>query len=96
MKNSIIPFLVEKEEISKFTFPKIEVLVDEKAISTRTKNLLKGLKLGNVFKNKVEIFFEDNESLKKVETTIWSITENYLILKRNTVIPINRVHSIAI
>lgn len=96
MKTKLIPFLVEKEEIASFVFPKFEVLKDELAISTRTKNLLRGLKLGNAFKNKVEIFFEDNECLKKVETTIWGITENYLILKRNTLIPINRVHSIAI
>ena len=86
--------LIEKEDISNFKFPQEEVLKDEFSVKARTKNILRGLKLGNKFKNKVHIYFEDNISLKKVETTIWGVTENYLILKSNMLIPIKRVHSV--
>jgi len=88
--------LIEKEDISNFTFPKSEVLHDDELIANRKINILKGMKLGNSFKNKVQIFFEDSESLKKVETTIWGVTEKYLILKKNMLIPIRRIHSISI
>ena len=87
-------YLIEKEDIENFKFPKEEVLKDKLSINKRMKTILKGLKLGNKFKNKVHIYFEDSISLKKVETTIWGVTENYLILKSNMLIPIRRVHSI--
>jgi hypothetical protein len=86
---------IEKEQISNFTFPESEVLKNKELIANRKRNILKGTKLGNLFKNKVHIFFEDSESLKKVDTTIWGFTEKHLILKRNMLIPISRIHSIS-
>ncbi len=88
--------LIEKEDITSFSFPKTDVLQDKFQIDLRSKNIERASKLGNKFKNKVHIFFEDNKSLKRVETTIWGVTEKYLILKRNTVIPIKRVLAINI
>ena len=52
------------------------------------------MKLGNSKKFKVHIIFEDKEGLKKVETTIWGVTEKNIILKRGTLIPIHRIHEI--
>lgn len=90
------PFsLVEKEAISNFVFPNVEVLSDLKARLERSNNLKKAMSLGNLFKNKVEIQFEDNEDLKKVRTTIWGVTEKYIILKSNRLIPLNRIHQIS-
>lgn len=86
--------LIQKEDIKNFKFPKAEVLKDEFSMQVRAKNILRGLKLGNKFKNKVHIYFEDSVSLKRVETTIWGVTQNYLILKSNMLIPIKRVHSV--
>lgn len=86
---------IEKEEISNFNFPSSEVLTDALSILSRTENLAKGLKLGNNYKNKVQIRFEDSDSIKNVETTIWGVTENDLILKGNVLIPIQRIHQIS-
>ena len=86
--------LIEKEEIANYIFPKGEVLKDRVKKELRSININKALKLGNKFKNKVHIFFEDNFSLKRVETTIWGVTEKYIILKQNVLIPIERVYSI--
>lgn len=86
--------LIEKEDISKFVFPKAEVLKDILAITERSSNIERGLKLGNALKNKVQIYFEDSESMKKVQTTIWGVTEKYLILKSNVLIPIERIHQV--
>ena len=38
---------------------------------------------------------EDNEGLKRVNTTIWGVTEDYVILKTSTIIPMERIVSVA-
>ena len=37
------------------------------------------------------MFFEDNNGLKMVETTIWGLTDKSVILKKSTIIPLQRV-----
>ncbi|PJA08310.1 MAG: hypothetical protein COX70_04035 [Flavobacteriales bacterium CG_4_10_14_0_2_um_filter_32_8] len=86
--------LVDKEEISDFTFPKGEVLNSDLARTERDSQIKKAMKLGNNSKGKVQIFFEDTEGLKKVETTIWGVTDKYILLKKTTIIPIRCIHEI--
>jgi uncharacterized protein (UPF0248 family) len=86
--------LVEKEEIFEFIFPRVEVLDCEIKRNEREERIRKAKKLGNSLKGKVKIIFEDTTSLKKVETTIWGVTEKNIILKRSTLIPIHRIHEI--
>ena len=80
--------VIEKENISNFLFPQEEVLKDDFAKQERLLNIYRGIKLGNTLKNKVEIIFEDVLGIKKVETTIWGATDNYIILKSNLLIRI--------
>lgn len=86
--------LVSKEEISELTFPKGDVLDSELEKSERESQIKRAMKLGNNSKGKVQIFFEDTKGLKKVETTIWGVTEKYVLLKKTTIIPIRCVHEI--
>lgn len=86
--------LVEKEEITKFAFPKGDVLSSEIKRTERDSRINKGMKLGNSVKRKVKIIFEDTIGFKKVETTIWGVTEKNIILKQGTLIPIQRIHEI--
>jgi hypothetical protein len=51
--------------------------------------------LGNIEHEKVHILFADNEGLKRVNTTIWGVTEDYVILKTSTIIPMERIVSVA-
>lgn len=89
------PVIVEKESIPEFHFPKTEVLsdVDEKKI--RQLAMQRAIKLGNNQKRKVKIIFEDDQGIKKVETTIWAVTEKNILLKRGVAIPINRIHQVS-
>ena len=41
---------------------------------------------------KTKIYFEDDLSKRVVETTIWGITDDKVILKQGTIIPINRIY----
>lgn len=49
--------------------------------------------LGNN-KIKVKIIFQDSEGKKVVDTSIWGITEQNIILKGTTIIPIRSIHEI--
>jgi hypothetical protein len=86
--------LIEKEEITEFSFPAGDVLKTEEERNERLSRIEKGTLLGNRSKRKVKIIFEDVDGLKKVETTIWGFTDKNVILKKTTIVPIRRVHEI--
>ena len=87
---------IDKENIENLKFPKEEVLFDEEAITERQTALDRALSLGNLEHSKIKIYFEDDQSKKLVETTVWGVTDKRVILKQGVVIPINRVHKISI
>lgn len=88
--------LVEKEIINTLRFPTNEVLANKESIQERIFALHRATSLGNLDKHKVTIVFEDSESLKRVCTTIWAITDRKILLKAGRSIPINRIHSVKI
>jgi hypothetical protein len=86
--------LVEKEDIKEFKFNQGDVLISEEQKNERQARIKRGMRLGNSFKRKVKIVFEDIEGIKKVETTIWGFTDKNVILKKTTIIPIRCIHEI--
>lgn len=88
--------VIEKEKIETLKFPHDEVLSDVKLIKERETELNRALALGNLEHTKIKIYFEDDQSRKLVETTVWGVTDKRVILKQGAVIPINRVHRISL
>lgn len=88
--------VIEKEKIETLKFPHDEVLSDVKLIKERETELNRALALGNLEHTKIKIYFEDDQSRKLVETTVWGVTDKRVILKQGVVIPINRVHKISL
>ena len=86
--------LIDKEIIALLNFPKSDVLEDKDEITSRKNELDRALSLGNLEHVKIKIYFEDDKSKKMVETTIWGVTDNRVILKQGVVIPVNRIHKI--
>ncbi len=86
--------LIDKEAIASLNFPKTDVLEDKEEIASRKTNLDRALSLGNLEHVKIKIYFEDDSSKKMVETTIWGVTDNRVILKQGVVIPVNRIYKI--
>lgn len=82
---------IEKENIRSLKFPNSEVLQDKEARLQRNIELFRAQSLGNLEHAKIKIFFEDNESRKMVETTVWAVTDNRVVLKQGLGIPINRI-----
>ena len=87
---------INKEKIESLKFPNTEVLTDAEAIKERESDLNRALTLGNIEHTKIKIYFEDDVSKKLVETTVWGVTDKRVILKQGVVIPIHRVHKIAL
>jgi hypothetical protein len=94
--NIATPITIEKDLLPTLRFPQDEVLTDPAQLTQRRIEAQRAVKLGNNYKGKVRIVFEDNDSIKMVETTIWGVTGKYLILKSGMLIPIKRVHEIII
>ena len=83
--------IIEKENIQSLKFPNSDVLKDNDAIYQRQNDLNRAQTLGNLEHSKIRIFFEDNQSKKVVETTVWAVTDNRVVLKQGVGIPINRI-----
>jgi hypothetical protein len=82
---------VQKEQISAFHFPQVGVVLSEQAKAEVKVGLARAIALGNLEHQKVRIYFEDDTAKKVVETTIWAVTEEAIVLKQNVVIPTNRI-----
>jgi hypothetical protein len=85
---------IEKEKIASLKFPSNEVLTQNDQIIERRRDLNNALALGNLEHAKIRIYFEDEESCKLVETTVWGVTDKRVILKQGIGIPINRIRAV--
>lgn len=85
---------IEKEKISKLTFPKTEVLNTKEGVAKRLTLLQQAIDAGNFAQFKVMILFEDNIEVREVETTIWEMDAENVYLKNHVAIPIHRIHKV--
>ena len=88
--------LVEKESVVWLNFPATEVLKSEEDRLLRSSELERAIALGNLEHQKVKIYFEDDKKKKCVNTTIWAVTADAIVLKQNSIIPIRRIHKLEI
>ena len=86
--------IIEKEDIASLKFPATDVLDDDGEVKTRISEINLALSLGNLEHSKIKIFFEDNESKKIVNTTVWAVTDKNVVLKQGVVIPIHRIYKL--
>ncbi|MFE3867206.1 hypothetical protein ACFX5E_03845 [Flavobacterium sp. LS2P90] len=85
---------IDKEEIALLKFPITDVLDDVDEIKTRISEINRALALGNLEHSKIKIFFEDSESKKMVDTTVWGVTDKKVMLKQGVMIPIHRIYKL--
>ncbi|MBZ4188593.1 hypothetical protein [Niabella beijingensis] len=79
--------LIPKEAIGDY-----HIVQAEEDRSTYWKEQLNyAVRLGNEFKSKTTVTFNTSEGPKSVETTVWSLTENYISLKGGILIPLNSI-----
>ncbi|MFH6971526.1 hypothetical protein [Flavobacterium petrolei] len=85
---------IDKEDIALLKLPTIDVLDDVDEIKTRISEINRALSLGNLEHSKIKIFFEDDESKKIVDTTVWGVTDKNVMLKQGVMIPIHRIYKL--
>ncbi|MDI6051149.1 MAG: hypothetical protein V4589_12030 [Bacteroidota bacterium] len=86
--------IIDKEDIALLKFPTTDVLDDVEEIKTRISDINRALSLGNLEHSKIKIFFEDSESKKIVDTTVWGVTDKNVMLKQGVMIPIHRIYKL--
>ncbi|MGK7389942.1 MAG: hypothetical protein ACNS60_06310 [Candidatus Cyclobacteriaceae bacterium M2_1C_046] len=89
--------LMKKEELANVKFSHEEVISDEVQKKLRMAELHRAQTLGNLEKIKVRINFQlDNHSHRMVETTVWAVGPDNLMLKGGIAIPIRAVEDIQV
>jgi uncharacterized protein (UPF0248 family) len=83
--------LIEKEAVSGLHFPSEDILTTESAQKERKAAVDRAISLGNLEHQKVKIYFADDQGKKRVDTTIWAVTDSAIVLKQNTILPIHRI-----
>ncbi|MFD1770602.1 hypothetical protein [Sphingobacterium suaedae] len=79
--------IIEKEHIGDF---RIIPAAEDRTNSLHDK-LLAAQRLGNEFKSKTTIVFQTEDGPKRIETTVWSLTEQYLQIKGGVLIPLKAI-----
>lgn len=85
---------INKEEISRLEFVHEDVLTTTDQRAARQKELNNAMILGNGDKSKSKITFATSEGLKKVETTVWAVDEDEVVLKYGFFIPVHAIWKI--
>jgi len=76
--------LIQKEEVINYHF----LSVDKNESNITRDKLERALRLGNEFKSKTVISFLTNEGPKKIETTVWTLTDDFIQIKGSVSIPL--------
>ncbi len=76
--------LIKKKDVDKF-----KITPAETDKTTQFSNKLQGaVRLGNEFKSKTTIVFNTEDGPKRIETTVWSLTDRYIQIKHGILIPL--------
>lgn len=82
--------LIPKEDIPKYKLAK----ASEDHVMELRQKLQGALRLGNEFKAKATITFQTIDGPKRVETTVWTLTEDALQIKNGVVLPLGSLLNI--
>jgi len=86
---------INKEEIKDLKFTLSDVLEAPEAKKLRAADLQRALVLGNLLQTKVNIVFKDKtQKSYEVNTTVWSVGDQFVTLKGGVHVPINAIQEI--
>ena len=84
-----------KKKSKLLEFPKINVLEHKIEQVNEFIRQRKVFFLRNLNKDKFEIFFTDHTGLKRIEASVWTVSEKAIILKNTTVVPFSDIVAVA-
>jgi hypothetical protein len=81
-------YLIQKEELAGLRFADEPQITDQAQQQQLQHDLNRALILGNLYRGKVTITFRTSrQEVKRVRTTVWAVTEKYVLLKGNLFLP---------
>lgn len=83
--SAVIAELINKEDIRNHKI----IDAPESHVSELRYKLQSAVRLGNEFKSKSVITFNTSDGPKRVETTVWMLTDSYIQLKNGIMIPLS-------
>ncbi|MEP0263529.1 hypothetical protein [Dokdonia sp.] len=82
----------KKEFLYALKFSNEDVIKTRQEKELRLYSINRAMRLGNVVKNKVHIYFKDSRNrIIFIYTTVWGVTKNDVILKKGVTIPIKSI-----
>lgn len=78
---------IEKERINEYKIVSAEIDNTDALYD----KLRSALRLGNEFKSKTTIVFQTEDGPKRIETTVWSLTDRYIQIKNGILIPLKSI-----
>lgn len=88
--------LIDKEQIDMLNFPTTDVLTESSERVLRFATAEKARTLGNIEKSKVKINFHTTDGPCEVNTTIWDVDKDFIMLKGASALPLRSVYSISL
>lgn len=88
MQATLKPMEIKKEIISTLPFHTQKTIQQHPRLMDQIKE---ATRLGNGYRGKVNIYFEDDDGLKSVNTTIWAYGAKFICLKGGVWLSINRI-----
>ncbi|QHL88877.1 hypothetical protein GU926_16150 [Nibribacter ruber] len=84
--------LIEKETIPELQFGQEDVWPNKEAQKRRLHDLERASRLGNGYQGKVEVTFQiAGGDIKRVQTTIWQVDQEFVTLKSGVTLPLRSV-----
>ena len=88
MQVTIEPEVIQKEHIQKLSFKGECLTKQHPNLKAQIKS---ATRLGNAYRGKVSIYFEDDYGPKRVDTTIWAYGNKFICLKGGVWLPIDHI-----
>ena len=86
---------IDKVDIPLIKFANTDVLIDNEQKSFRRFELIRAQTLGNLYKQSVEIQFQNTDGdLLETQASVWAVTDKKVILKHGLTIPVNAVYKV--
>lgn len=83
---------ITRDAVKQLLFGVEDVIKDRDRKSIRRYKLYRALMLGNLYKRKVKIHMQTAEGiLRRIDTTIWSVGEEFVSLKDGVHVPIKSI-----
>lgn len=82
------PTVIEKELIKDLSF---KLPSNQEQSHEIRRKLEEATRLGNGYHHKVGIIFQDDEGLKRVDTTIWATGQKFICIKGGMWLPIDHI-----